>query len=57
MEENWGNQVSSVRESVQKRISDNLIREGWKRVVRKPSFREDSRAEAEESTLLNTVAR
>jgi hypothetical protein len=49
-EDNWGNQVSSVRESVKKMGS-------WKRVRREPPFREDFSAEAEESTLLEALTR
>jgi hypothetical protein len=45
-EDNWGNQVSSVRESVKKTV-----------VVREPPFREDVSAEAEESPLLEAVIR
>jgi hypothetical protein len=44
-EDNWGNQVSSVRAAVKKRDS-------WKRVGREQPFREDLSAEAEESSLL-----
>jgi hypothetical protein len=40
-EDNGGNQVSSVRESVKKRDT-------WKRVGREPPFRQDLRSEAED---------
>jgi hypothetical protein len=46
MEDNWGNQVSSVRESVKKMT-----------VGREPPFREDLSAEAEESPLLEAITR
>jgi hypothetical protein len=47
--DNWGNQVNSVRETVNKRDS-------WKGVG-EPPFREDLSAEAEEYPLLQAVAR
>jgi hypothetical protein len=49
-EDNWGNQVISVRDAVKKRDS-------WKSVWREPPFREDLNAEAEESTLLEAITR
>jgi hypothetical protein len=48
--DNWGNQVSSVREAVTKR--DSL-----KRVGRESPFREDVSTKAEESSLLEAIAR
>jgi hypothetical protein len=49
-EDNWGNQVCSVREAVKERDS-------WKKVGRDPPFREDLSVEAEESSLLKAVTR
>jgi hypothetical protein len=46
-EDNWGNQVSSVRESVCRKGTDG----------REPLFREDLSAEAEETPLLEAAAR
>jgi hypothetical protein len=40
-EANWGNQVSSVRETVKKKDS-------WKRIGKEPPFRVELSAEAEE---------
>jgi hypothetical protein len=49
-EDNWANQVSSVWEAVNKRDS-------WKRAGRERPFREELSAEAEESPLLEAIAR
>jgi hypothetical protein len=49
-EDNWGNQVSSVREAV-------IKRDRWKRVGREPPSREDLSAEAEESPVFEAVSR
>jgi hypothetical protein len=49
-EHNWGKGVSSVREPVKKLDS-------WKRAGRKALSREDLNAEAEESSLLEAVAK
>jgi hypothetical protein len=49
-EDNWGNQVSSVREPVNKRVS-------WKRVGREPLPKEDLSTEAEEYPLFEVVTR
>jgi hypothetical protein len=49
-EDNWGNQVSSVQQSVKKRDS-------WKRAGREPPLRKDLSAEAEEFPLLEAVIR
>jgi hypothetical protein len=49
-EDNWGNQISSVREVVMKRDS-------WNTAGREVPFREVSSAEPEESPLLEVVTR
>jgi hypothetical protein len=46
----WGNKVSSIQQAVEKR-------ESWIRLGREPPFREDLRAEVEESPLLEVVNR